>query len=78
LTYSPKPGPAARRECEANQYCWGIFERRPDSESWAKVRTLEGLVGWTNEPANFVDGYWQDKTDCKELNDALRRRRSVE
>lgn len=74
LTHSPKPGPSARRECEANPYCWGVFERRPDSDWWIKVRTPAGLVGWTDEPANFLVPYWQDATDCKELHDAARRR----
>lgn len=74
LTHSPKPGPRARQECEANPHCWGFFERRPDSVSWAKVRMAEGVVGWTNEPANFENPYWQSAGDCRELNEELRRR----
>jgi hypothetical protein len=74
LAYVPEPGPAARSECEANPHCWGVFERRPDSESWAKVRTAAGIVGWTNQPANFIDPYWQTEEDCRELKGAIRRR----
>ena len=74
LTNSPRPGPAARRECETNPYCWGVFERKPDSDWWIKVRTPEGILGWTDEPANFNQPYWQTKEDCAELNAAPRRR----
>jgi hypothetical protein len=73
LTYSPEPGPAARQECAADATCWGVFERKPDSDWWIKIRTPSGLSGWTNEPTNFIDPYWQDASDCKELHDALRR-----
>ncbi|MCA1630356.1 MAG: hypothetical protein LC774_08475 [Acidobacteria bacterium] len=75
LTFSPKPGPKARQECEANPYCWGIFERAPDSDWWIKVRTGAGLVGWTDEPANFIQPYWQTGSECKEQRDSARRRR---
>ena len=77
LTHTPEPGPLARQECAANPYCWGVFERRPDSDWWIKVRTPEGVVGWTNEPQNFEQPYWQSTqlgTDCKELDERQRRR----
>ena len=75
LTHSPKPGASARRECEADPNCWGVFERQPDSDWWIKVRTAAGLVGWTDEPANFVVPYWQTASDCKGPRDAARRGR---
>ena len=74
LIYSQEPGPLARQKCEADRPCWAFFERKPDSDWWIKVRTPEGVVGWTNEPANFEQPYWQTGSDCKELHDALRRR----
>ena len=74
LTYTPEPGPAERQECMSDQHCWGFFERKPDSTWWVKVRTGSGLVGWTDEPTNFIDPYWQDASDCKELHDEMRRK----
>lgn len=76
LTNSPKPGPAARRECEADPRCWGVFERKPDADWWIKVRTPKGVVGWTDEPQNFEQPYWQSRqlgTDCEETGGAKRR-----
>ena len=32
---------------------WGYFEVIPDSTWWVKVRTSEGIEGWTNQPENF-------------------------
>lgn len=77
LIYSQRPGPQARQKCEADRPCWAFFERRPDSDWWIKVRTPEGVVGWTNEPQNFEQPYWQSKrlgTDCKEPGERQRRR----
>lgn len=75
LIYSQEPGSQARQKCEADPRCWGFFNRKPDSEWWIKMRTPDGFVGWTNEPTNFIDPYWQSGSDCKELHEALRRRR---
>jgi len=32
---------------------WGYFEVIPDSTWWVKVRTSNGIEGWTNHPENF-------------------------
>lgn len=32
---------------------WGYFETVPDSVWWVKIRTPEGIEGWTNEPGSF-------------------------
>ena len=73
-THSVNPVPSSRRECAASLHCWGYFEREPDSETWVRVRTAGGLVGWTNRPENFNKPHWQSADECRELNDALRRR----
>ena len=72
--HNVNPVPSSRQRCEADPRCWGYFVREPDSESWAKVRTAAGVVGWTNEPANFEDPYWQTGDDCRELHEELRRK----
>lgn len=72
--YSVRTVPSSRQACAADPRCWGYFVREPDSDSWAKVRTPEGVIGWTNEPANFIDPYWQSAEDCRELNEELRRK----
>ena len=72
--HNVNPVPSSRQACEADSRCWGYFVREPDSESWAKVRTPAGVIGWTNEPANFEDSYWQSRDDCPDLNKQLRRR----
>jgi hypothetical protein len=32
---------------------WGRFEVVPDSNWWVKIRTPNGVQGWTNQPENF-------------------------
>jgi|GEM_PF-720397 len=74
-THSVNRVPSSRQECEATPRCWGYFKREPDSETWIKVRTPDGLVGWTNQPENFSQPHWQSAEDCRELNEELRQRR---
>ena len=32
---------------------WGYYDRVPDSQWWIKLKTKDGLEGWTNTPRNF-------------------------
>ena len=57
LTYSPRPGPDAAEKCKANANCWGVFEEKPDSVWWIKMRDDRGRVGWTREPQRFLQPY---------------------
>ena len=33
--------------------CNGTIVERPKAEWWIRVRTMNGIIGWTNEPENF-------------------------
>ena len=39
--------------CESNAACWGKLERKLKVTWWVKVRSKDGLVGWTHRPENF-------------------------
>lgn len=64
LSFSPEPGPSAAGSCDLDPRCWGVFERKPDSDWWVKMRDDAGLVGWTREPGNFEQPYWLSASDC--------------
>src|SRR5688572_9207442 len=40
-------------ECLKDDYCWGELKKPLDSVWWVKIKTKEGLEGWTSEPDNF-------------------------
>jgi hypothetical protein len=40
-------------ECRKDADCWGELKKPLDSVWWVKIKTKEGLVGWTNEPNKF-------------------------
>lgn len=67
LTYSPPPGTGADEKCDLDARCWGVFEKKPDSVWWVKMRDGRGLVGWTREPQHFEQPYWLSASDCKTL-----------
>jgi len=66
VSYSP-PGVGDVEKCELEPNCWGVFEVRPVSVTWAKLRDAAGRVAWTNQPGNFIDPYWLSESDCREL-----------
>ncbi len=39
--------------CDDVDWCWGVLERAPESTWWIKLRTPGGVVGWTDQGANF-------------------------
>ena len=65
LTYSPRPGPDAAEKCTLDARCWGVFEEKPDSVWWIKMRDDRGRVGWTREPQRFLQPYWGSESECK-------------
>jgi hypothetical protein len=65
LTYSPRPGPDAAKQCTADANCWGVFEEKPDSVWWIKMRDDRGRIGWTREPQRFLQPYWGSEAECK-------------
>jgi hypothetical protein len=67
LTYSPPPGPGANEQCDLDERCWGVFEKKPDAVWWIKMRDGRGRVGWTREPQHFDQPYWLSASDCKSL-----------
>lgn len=40
-------------ECLRDEYCWGELKGPLASVWWVKIRTKEGVEGWSNEPGNF-------------------------
>ncbi|HEX9917997.1 MAG TPA: hypothetical protein VGA87_02455 [Pyrinomonadaceae bacterium] len=52
LNFSPWGGSAGRR-CELGLECWGELEEALDSVTWIKIKSAEGRIGWTNQPAHF-------------------------
>lgn len=66
LSYSPR-GIGDMKSCELEPYCWGVFEVRPASVTWAQLRDTKGRVVWTNQPQHFDNPYWLSASDCREL-----------
>ena len=62
---NPPPGPNAEEKCDLDARCWGVFEEKPASIWWIKMRDGNGLVGWTREPQRFEQPYWLSESDCK-------------
>ena len=52
LGFSPWGGSLGRR-CEASSKCWGELKENLKFTWWFKIRTPDGLVGWTKEANNF-------------------------
>jgi hypothetical protein len=65
LTHSPGPGPDAVAQCTTDANCWGVFEEKPDSVWWIKIRNDRGRVGWTKEPERFLQPYWGSESECE-------------
>jgi hypothetical protein len=39
--------------CTDRKMCWGRQEAWPESDWWVKVRTGDGVTGWSDQPHNF-------------------------
>lgn len=52
LSIGAQGGPTGD-ECLKATYCWGELRSPLNSVWWVKIKTREGLEGWTNEPDNF-------------------------
>ena len=52
LGFSPYGGGAGKR-CENSDFCWGELDRELHFTWWIKIRTHEGMIGWTDQPDNF-------------------------
>jgi hypothetical protein len=53
LDYMSGPFEQTMPRCEDTADCWGKLERELQVEWWAKIRSADGWVGWTNETLNF-------------------------
>jgi len=53
LGFSPYGGSAGKR-CEADNLCVGELEEELDTTWWIKIKTVDGLIGWTFEATNFI------------------------
>ncbi len=52
LGFSPWGGTSGKR-CELDSRCWGSLQQELYFEWWVKVRTEEGLEGWTLDASDF-------------------------
>jgi hypothetical protein len=52
LGFSPHGGSAGDR-CENSEQCWGELETSLTFDWWVKVRTTDGVEGWSNQPDHF-------------------------
>ena len=52
LEFSPFGGSSGLR-CENSGICWGELDQNLKSTWWIKIKTANGLTGWTNQGKNF-------------------------
>ena len=52
LGFSPYGGSPGDR-CENNKQCWGELEKELKFRWWVKVRSKDGLEGWSDQPDHF-------------------------
>lgn len=53
LEFSPWGGSSGTR-CEQSGTCWGELDRQLEFTWWIKIRTADGVTGWTNQGKNFT------------------------
>jgi hypothetical protein len=53
LEFSPWGGSSGTR-CEQAGMCWGELDRELKFTWWIKIRTANGVEGWTNQGKNFT------------------------
>lgn len=53
LPFSPYGGSSGTRCQEDEQSCWGILEQEMSNPWWVKMKSENGLEGWSDEPGHF-------------------------
>lgn len=53
LGFSPYGGSSGNRCQDDEQYCWGTLEKEMSNTWWVKIKSKNGLEGWSNRANNF-------------------------
>ena len=53
LPFSPYDEKSGTHCQENDEYCWGVLEEKMSNPWWVKVKSTNGLEGWSDEPEHF-------------------------